>query len=387
MIVSAISRLFVLLLFLCTILCSCNRSESRIIVRTSQTGDLKYRLDTIKIDVDDQTSYQYNRFTTFDNGNDFYLITYNRLIHRLEFFSIKGKKLSRSISLERGGEHGIGDIQNMHVRSLDSIFVFDAGNMKIINERGEVSFSLNLFEKSGNHFRPSFADFMSKPFFNEKRNSVIFHNALNRTTSAELINPFIVELDMETREFKALDFLHEEFFLENKGAFGPYAQVNVTPVNDEMIIYNYQIESSIFRQNTNGNSSRWFDGAVETISRQANTFTDSQDYGSVTKYRHETAQYYNVLYDPFRQLYYRIHRTGKPFDKSERNVLRNTIFYLSVFDSDLKFLKELELGSNIYTQFSWFVAPQGLCLNAAFSDYELLEESKMILHAYDFYFD
>lgn len=367
--------------------CSCDKEEKRVFAEYTQQGDLKLKVDTLLIDIDEQTSYAYMRFNTFDVGNDFYLISYNRAIHTLQFFSLERKKLIKTVALERGGVNGINDIQNLYVHSLDSIFVFDSGNMKIIDDRGRVSLSLNLFEVAAEEFRPGFAGFMSKPFFNQSRNSVIFGNAHNPGVKSQLSVPIVIELDLKTKQFKPLNFYHAAFFLEEDGAFGPYSQVNVASLNDSMLLYNYQVESSVFVQNLNGSEPLRYDGTVSGIKPRAQTFRSTADFADVMKYRHETPQYYDLLYDPYRQLYYRVHRTGKPFNQSESNVLRNTTFFLAVFDKELKLIKELELPQNVYSQYTWFVSPAGLCFSASFPDYELLQESKMILHAFDFYFD
>ena len=365
---------------------ACQSEKSEAIQVISQKGELQYTIDTIQVSIDERTSYLYNRFNTFESADGFFLVTYNQLIHTLQFFDLKSQSLSKSIRLQRGGENGVNDIQNLYVHNLDSIFIFDSGNMKIINDRSKVIYRINLFESVPDPMRLSFADFISKPFFDSQRKSVYFRNAHGRRSEEELLKPFLVALDIRTREFRELEFNHPQFFLDKKGLFGPYDQVSITHVDNGSVVYNYQVESSLFKQSLDEAEAVRFDGMVNSIDNLANTFTSSQNLTDVTKYRYETAQFYNVLHDPYRQLYYRVHRTGKPFDPSDRNVLRNTTFYISVFDRNLKFIKEIELDTNVYTQYSWFVSPQGLCINAAFPDYDFLDENKMIIHAYNFYF-
>ena len=365
---------------------SCQK-EKEVVRDSDQTGQMGYRVDTLSVSVDEETSYLYNRFTTFYDRDDFYLVAYNRIKHKIQFFDLDKKRETRSIVLERGGEHAVSDIQNLIVHSLDSIFVFDSGNMSILNRKGEVFYKVNLFELAYKDMRPDFSDFTSKPFFNKMRKSVILGNSHGLGANADLDNSFLLEFDLQTKSYSELNFSHAEFYKNAEGDFGPFSQVNFSSVSDETIVFNYKVESSIYRQNIGENEPQRFNGSISSIPSLANRFTASSEFHDVMRYRHETARYYGVLYDPYRELYYRVHRTGKPYKESERNVLRNTTFYLSVFDRNLKLLKEINLGSNIYTQFSWFVAPQGFCINAAFADYELLDESKMIIHAFDFFFE
>lgn len=375
------------MLFVLLIGCSEHKDNQRFQASKDQDGVLVYEMDTLKIPIDSQTSYSYFRFNTYDDGDEFFLVIYQRKAHRLNFYSLSERKLSKVVALERGGPNGIGDIQNFYIHTLDSIFIFDEGNMRIIDDDADVSFSMNLFEKAPSELLVSFSDPQAKPVYSPKLKKVLLKNELRRGASKwERDKPILFTIDLKTKSFELIGPEHAEFMKASETGYGPYHGANFT-FYDSSMVYNYAVSSSVYRYNFFTNKTFEKSGDVISIPNKAMEFKNAPTQAFINKYRFETPVFYQLMYDPYRELYYRIHRSAKPYNPTIRNVLENTTFYVSVFDRDMNFLKEMTLGKNMYSQFTAFVSPKGLCLSASFKDFPFLEESNMILHVYDFFFE
>jgi|GEM_PF-4228008 len=367
---------------------SCNGGgNSQVYKDLDQNGELFYRMDTLKIKIDDKTSYTYHRFNTFKDQDDFYLVRYQGSTHSLLFFDLDKEKLTKTIKMDRGGPNAIGDVQNFYIHNLDSIFIFDLGNLKIMNDEAEVYYGLNIYASAPQDWLVSFANAEAKPFYHAGLKRLILKKSLRRGASqAEREEPFLITLDLETKVFESIGPLHADFMRNADVGFGPYHGVNFTNT-DSLVLYNYAVSSSVYSYNLFTDEHLGFDGDVNSISNQAPEFKNAPTQAFISSYRFETPIFYNLLYDPYRQLYYRLHRTAKNYEPGMTNTLMNTIFYVSVFNREMRFLEEFELGKNIYSQFTAFVTPKGLALNASFKAFPLIEEENMIFHVFDFSFE
>lgn len=377
---------FVVLTIIMSFMACGTKESSRVYSDINQYGELVYQMDTLKIEIDDKTSYTYHRFDTFEEQDKFYLVRYQASTHSLLFFDLDKRKLAKTIKMDRGGPNGIGDVQNLYIHNLDSIFVFDIGNIKIMNDDAEVFYSMNIYASAPQEWLVSFASAEAKPFYQTDLKSIILKKSLRRSASeVERSEPFLVAVDLESRVFKLIGPQHADLMRDAEIGYGPYHGMNFTHT-DSLILYNYPVSSSVYSYNLLTGENLEFDGEVSSISNQAAEFKNAPTQAFINSYRFETPVFYNVLYDPYRQLYYRLHRTGKDYDPQVNNTLIDTDFYLSVFNRKMEFLEEIELDKNTYSQFTAFVAPQGLALNASFKEFPLLEESNMIFHVFNFSF-
>ncbi|MFY0593722.1 DUF4221 family protein [Roseivirga sp.] len=369
------------------LLLSCGEKESqRTITSLNQKGELVFKVDTLKIEIDDESSYTYFRFDTYEKGGEFYFIKYHSSQHALLFYDVAKKRLSKTVSLEKGGPNGIGNIQNFQVHNLDSIFVFDEGNMKLINDNGEVFFRMNLFSEAPEGVLIDFASPESKPFYSATLKRVILENSIRRNASLEEKNsPFLIAIDLNTKEFEFIGPQHAPLMKNAKVGYGTYQGISFTHYG-ELVYYNYPVSSTVFSYNLRTDGNKSFNGSVSSIPDQAPEFKNAPTQAFINDYRFETPVFYNILYDPYRQLFYRLHRTGKPYNPGVRNTIQDTRFFVSVFGKEMNFIKELEIPKNTYSQYTAFVGPEGLFLNASFKEYPYLEEDKMIFHVYDFTF-
>ncbi|OEK06371.1 DUF4221 family protein [Roseivirga misakiensis] len=371
----------------CLLVCSCGKNDRQEIVKaSSQEGELVFKVDTVKVDIGDQISYTYFRFDTYEEEGRFYFVKYQGSQHALLFYDLEKRRLSKTIALEKAGPNGIGTLQNFHVHNLDSIFVFDAGNMKVLSEDAEVFFSMNLFSQLPQGVLIDFASPESKPFYSSKLNRVILENSLRRNATAEEKNqPFLAAINLESKSFELIGPQHAPFMKNAKVGYGSYQGISFTN-HENLIFYNYPVSSKVYSYDLLTKENKAFNGNVSSIPNQASEFKNAASQAFINAYRFETAIFYNIIYDPYKELFYRLHRTGKPYDPAVRNTIQNTRFYVSVFGREMNFIKEIEVAQNTYSQYTAFVGPEGLFLNASFKEFPLLEEDKMIFHVYDFSF-
>lgn len=381
-------RFFILFLFF-----SCKNDFNE----DSYKKTLTFSIDTISININDYQLFDYTYYSIYETDSLAYFYGYNQPLHSIDKFSLKGEKFLKSIPLNPDGPNSVDIPFDFYVHNEDSIFYYGSNySLDIIDESG-VIINSNLLESTRNFTKLAEQNvgFLAHPiyhklYFDSKINSVFFHSYSVESipnNSKYYQTPILVEINLETAEVIDYPFYFPNPYQKEGEYLGEYMNPNIV-VEDSLIIFSFPnspvinvYDRKLDKLVSKEIKSRFTKNSVEPL--------PSETYSEIhLRLNHliENPYFFRTLFDPYKNLYYRIHRGEHPNpDLSLGNYnLSYTRDYLSVFDSDFNLLEEIELPAKTYNALLFFVTNEGL--NLPYSHYlnPNLDENKLVFHTYKF---
>lgn len=385
-------RTFCSFLFLAGFLCSCNHARVYDLAETKKSSynNFGYIVDTLVIEIADEGMPYYHLYNTFIVDNNLMLAGYNRKTHAFDFYNINKKEYDSSIPLAYQGPYRIFDIVGFYPHTIDSIFVLAFGGIYLINSEGQVKNILSTNKLKENPDYENLSFFASSGFnlFYDKVENLLFlncRNAYNELFSDEFYSqPILSSYNLNTEEIFLYPFGYSGYFKENQGKYGYFNLPNLT-IHSGRVVYNFPAESNIYTYDLNsgdfsvhGGKSKFSQNTVTPIFTENRVELD--DHFLMNPY------FFRTEYDPYRKLYYRIHRGDIPLKKNSNEY--NTYFdkenYLMVFDSLLNLIEEVKLGNEYYLFDNWYIGPEGLYITVGNPMQLDLSKNQMVIHRYEF---
>jgi hypothetical protein len=359
---------------------------------SKNSSSISHAVDTLLVPADSTTALDITVYDHFDNGDAEFLFFYNGYSHHLYGFNLSEKKYDYIIPLSRNGQEGVGNIESMHIHSLDSIFVYERGIVKLLNSEGQVSASHNLIRSIPDDFGFLLANPWFRLTYLPHTKTILLNNIygmMNRDKSLQ--KPFAVYYSLVTRTSEFAPFYYSDYVKAHRGNFGYLWGASILEaLDDGTVYYTFPVESKIYKQNVYTSIDyAEVDAPSNFTASTVDPLPAANDRMAASKHLVENPSYYGVLYDEYRQLFYRIHRSGRELEaRDDENEIRNVNFYITVLDKNLRYIKEVELPKNTYLQYTWFVSRDGLCFNAASPFYRhLTDERNIEFHVFRFMWD
>jgi len=376
----------IILILLLLLVSSCiTKRDENFNISTPLFSKVNYRIDTILIPIDSVTSNKIFVFDHFQSEHTEVLFYYNSNNHIVYGFDLNKNEYQYMIQLSYDGENGVGTVESLHVHNLDSIFLYERGIIKIINLQGRVKTSFNLIRGMSDDFGFVFANHTFRLNFIPKIKSVLLNNIYgmqNRSHALEM--PFAAICNFSDRKIYAVPIMYSDYLKNKRGDFGYHWGVNMLEILDDgRVVYTFPPESNIYTHNLLTEKNDSYAAPSKFTKSTVPPLESTSDRIKIRKHLIENPTYYGVMFDRYKNLFYRIHRGGREFTTNDDgNELRDVNFYITVFDSNLNYIDEIELPKNNYIQFVWFVTSKGLCFNAASNYYASVKENFIQLHAY-----
>lgn len=359
--------------------------------------ELSHTVDTISIEISEfqLSDYAYSSVLKTDSENYFY--GYNSALHRIDKFSINDQKFLESIPLNMDGPDAVESPFDFFIQSSDSIFYYGTdyslnllGHDGVVKKRNILPLTNGFGGASNRQVGYISHPIKFKLHYDTESNSVFFHSysmesASNRVEYYQV--PILAEFHLTTGEIDKYPFYFPDSYLQEGAYFGEYIDPNIV-ISDSLIIFSFPNSPVINvydREQKKLKSKR-----VESqFTRNKVASMPPQNYSEIhLRFNHliENPYFYTTVFDPYRKLFYRVHRGEHPNpDLNLGNVdFSYTRDYLTVMDQDLNVLEEMELPTHKYNALSFFVTKEGL--HFPFSHYlnEEVNEDKLVFHVYDF---
>ena len=382
------------LLILATI-SSCNQNNHMSVDDNVKTVHLEL-VDSISVFLDTHTSTETNSFNYYyDRSTGIeYLIYYDKVNENIIFINLdKGEIISR-VKIETEGKNAINYFSGFAIKSIDSIYVFSAG-LKIyqMNHLGEIENVIRYDTINDNAFPlvplSSFSIFHSNAII-VKDNLYSIQGDANYHYYNEAdptVYTFCYKLDLNDFTIEAMRIHHPKDFWENG-----IRELSVSwDYNGSGFIYSPLYSHSIYLSNDN----KKIDKIIEVQSNYVNKIlhynpnlpSSQEEY---FKARVENQRYLGIIYDKYRNVYYRFFWPGYSCqDLSAEEIIKiyknPPTFGISVISSKFEIIDELVLPNNIYSQHKYFVTKKGLALSADHPQNPNLKEDEWCFHIYNFF--
>lgn len=309
----------------------------------------------MNIHIDENTLCSYQTLSTFkEKNNDELLFAYNSPMHSLDIFNLGNKKVSH-IQLESEGTNGIlRHASGLYVHKKDSIWLYSQGFLYLTDSYGKVNKAIKLPCPTDGFplVETNFSMSTSKLFYHPIRESIFY---LTVTPTEESANYLVYEYSIKTDLFKTYPLKGSN--LEKKAGrnFGWMQFPNVTYSKND-ILYNFPINSNIYKINIETGKEFSFGGQSKYTSNVVSELCMPYTFQDADKHLVENVHFFEIQYDPEKDIYYRLHLDKVNFStETKSNLLYNSKdIYLTIFNKNFEIIYENKLDSETYSYLnSW----------------------------------
>jgi len=340
---------------------------------------LKKSTQKLSFPIDESTKtkiFTLSTYTEEATGKE-YLTFQNQTRNEILFYDIATQNPAFKIMPEVEGPDGIGFLRGYRIKNLDSIFVAVQGKNEVclINKQAELKdrFRYDETEDGKILLYNAFTTFRYRPpvFINEKMYII---TTCDRWAEK---NPVSATIDLENKHVQALYGFEYPSFpkTENKAKKSGKESDFSRCFDGTHFIYSFYFDEDIYICNIDHTEIT----KVNAKSRFINQIGYTDDFGNLTfKQIAENPNYGNLIYDPYRKLYYRV---AYPKVEIENDVNMLDVieygrkrFSIIILDENFNLIGETLFPDYTYNSWLMFVREDGLyissshCMNPEFSD-------------------
>lgn len=377
-----ITQISVIIIIFCFFI-SCSDNTAKI--RNAKRGNLKATKQLVEIDsksflLDDETAPepQYIQMFRDSAGQDnlTFLNTYNNAIY---FYRYNTSKFINKIIYDKEGPDGILNPMGYHIKSLDSIYVYDmsTADLVITNNNEEVfdKISLRGEEESKTWFAeyPQYIPRTVLPFIETQKELLLTGQSM-RTLPESVIDQFkfTARINLNSNEVNYSNTYPKELYGFNynwEGEIFTDVYTEMHPDGDKLIcsfpishdLYIIDLKSDKYEKIYAGSNVA---GTIRSIDKDPKSVSRQELISHITK----TDEYTAIIHDKYRGFYYRfllkaINDATNDTDYKDKQIS------VIIMDENFDYLGETIIGS--WKEWNWynsFVTKEGLNI-------EFLEES------------
>lgn len=349
----------ILFIFIVSLLSSCTDSKKYNYALDKTNNTLLFPLDTKTIN----NPFCYSLYT--DDNNTTYFTFQNRSTNDILFYNINNKELEFRITAKIEGNNGVGLVSGYYIHNLDSIYLtnLDIKEISLINKDGIVldkySYDedlkgnpLSLFDLTAAYYKP--AQIIGRTLYLYSGPDRYVENA-----------PVSITLDIDQHIINALPFNYpsypgSETKLKKYGLENAFSRC----YDGKHFVYSFYYDENIYITSPAHDS-------IQKIKVKSNYFPKVQLPDELTASPKDfclNAWYGNLIYDKYRNVYYRIaYPPSSDLDIDIKPIeLENygrKNFSIIILDENFKILGETLFPDFIYNSKILFVAKEGLYIS------------------------
>jgi hypothetical protein len=346
--------------------CSSNKTENK--------GSLK-KLSSVSFVMDKTTIKESNTFQYFKSGEKEYVALFNQPKEEIVIYDYSSTLLSKKIKLEEEGPNGVGLPFSFYVKSMDSIFVISSAlySLSLIDSSGTVINQFKLIPGGLSDFgTPLSESYTSKPLMQSTNPFLFFSDTLVAVTGIPNKNPtqldyykdspLYILLNLKNGSFR-YSFSYPQSYQGNLWGMYHNFPFHTYNTKEKKAVISFPISDKLFL--TDFTNSQEFSCPCQNLGApKIWSNPDLSDPVSSIKHFMESPSYYRIVYDPYRDLYYRFCQFSTEVDlKSIRletfSVFKEKKTMVAVYDSKFTFKNQIDLPKDTDPRFL-FINEKGL---------------------------
>lgn len=352
-----ISCLLAALLFLSA---SCERKAERNLI----SGKVSIEEKSISLALGPQSTYQSNCMMFSDAFEKPTLAILNSKANRLEFYDIEAELIYDSIQFQYSGPNATGRIYGFEILNRDSILVLSQKRLLyLVNRNGGIVSQydyLNVDAGIGILYRFSATN---QPLIRSGQGIIGYKGTVGdwSAMTQQKLNAFDIEMyiDLKTGETELVEMKYPRDYLNG----GPKILETSRVFDGRRFVYSFSMDPHLYVTED-------FESIRKVSARSKfevpfESLPPNIDVLSYQRYQLNNFFYRSIIYDQYRQLFYRI--CDHPIDNvdlDESLLLQNRPSQsIIVLDKNLEIVKEIELPRNKYKADNNFVSPEGLFIS------------------------
>ncbi len=364
----------IIALFIVTLISSCtnNQTYENLEPRQAKNENIEFEIEDVSIAIDTITYPSYYKFQNALFNDSSYLVGFSGRMNSLDFFNLSSKEFSTHVKIDRKGPNGIDHINGFYVHNWDSIFIFSFNRLALIDSAGTVRSNYDLFELGIQDFEGDASIGVDLGFdlhYSKQRNSVFVKYVPKDVPfgSKEFYSkPFMAELSLDSLHLKTIPFEYSIYIRDNYLASMDMPHVSF---DGSMIFCCFKGESNIYSFDLENGRTKEYGGRSSFSKPFAAPLDRNASREEKSKHRVESVSYLNLRYDPYRDLYYRLHFGDIKHNASDSMEDINATYlekglYMMIFNSKLELIKEVALEKYTYLPEFYGLSEEGIYLNA-----------------------
>jgi hypothetical protein len=278
----------------------------------------------------------------------------------LMFYDIEKEVLFRKLRYPTKGPNGIGHLNNFHIESFDSIYILNMTQLLISDSSATIKKRIDISDITINSYPIG-----SPPFLYQYNLRIVNnHGRLN-------IPATFVDIDVSNNlSAMPLEFAYD---IKRDSLFYPkrwYPPVEGKPYysrdyGNNKWCYSFFKDHNIYVMDGNNEIQSHFCKSKYAPKKFAQRPIANDMMESVIL-SIETPQYWSIVYDKWRKLYYRFYKTGEVVPKNMEMdyywALKDnqSIFSVIIMNENFEIIGETLMEKNLYNPFMYFVNESGL---------------------------
>ncbi|MDT0677323.1 DUF4221 family protein [Autumnicola musiva] len=376
-------KVIFLILISLTISCKNDNSNDQVLMTSSAENDALLNIvDTVNIPLGMKEYYASLQNHIVKRGDSTYLYRENGLNKTVDVYNWNSKVKEESLSFQGVERFGGSPVLPL---AGDSILIGTLGGEIILALRDSLLCSTEP-EKELQQLR----FYAKNPFKPVKIENEIFMYVPpnSRQSDPEFRNrPLIASYNLETTETRTLNIHYPEYFTQNcwsEHQFPP----SFTKNSKNQLVFSFQTGSPLYI----------YDVAKDSVIEKRNTAESSHvseiipykdcDFQDVTKYfkyLKSTARYRSIIYDEYRNIYYRL--VSLPTEENRDGQRNHDILAplsIMVLDENLNKIMEKRLPNKTYDPNDFFITESGLWISTNNEGSDFFNENTLSYALFEF---
>ena len=300
-------------------------------------------------------------YSAVDIGNNTYISYFDDFSKKITIISVNECKVINQIDLGKSLTKE-NFFESFYVHNLDSIFIQEHKNIKLIDKAGNVKFN-TFVNQTENRSKMSLSNlgYTFPIIYNSISNELMVGQYCSSCRFYEkkyFQQNIETSLNLSTKQFRETPFSYSQKYKE--GYYG-FATLIYRTINDSLSVFSFEADANIYLYNRNngnievkGGKSK-YDTSIKSL---------SLDYknDSNKKISHLTLSplYFEMYWDPYKKLYYRffLKEQLERDSKGSYSIWADKPLVLMIFDENFRIVDELDLGTD-YNHSSALVTSKG----------------------------
>lgn len=356
--------IYIIFLFFISLSCTENKKNHVTLSKVDQT--FSFTLDR------HTRNWTLTLFVYKDKNGKEYLTFQNQGYNEILFYDLDTQSLQFKVTPEMSGNNGVGRVLGYHIHNLDSIFLTIAGlqEIPIINKEAVVidklacelttdSIPIKQFYSTSSIYHP----------FIVNGNKLYILPGCNRWGKE---NPMCISLDLKSREVHRFPLNYPRF----KGADNKAKRAGVEEslsrcFNGKEFIYSFYYDEDIYITSMDQKTIKRKKVKSDYVNKiiLLDDYNQTLDLQSGFKIACENSNYGNLLYDKYRNVYYRIAYPETEIEKGvnciELMQYGRKVFSIIILDKDFNKIGETLFPEYQYNSRMMFIREDGLYISSS----------------------
>jgi len=352
--------------------CTNNQTYENLETKLAKNESIEFEIEDINIAIDTITYPSYSKFQNAFFNDTSYLVGFSGRMNSVDFFNLSSKEFSKHVKIDRKGPNGIDQINGFYVHNWDSIFIISFHRLVLIDSSSIVKSSYDLFELGIQDLEGDASigvDLGSSLHYSKKRNSVFVIYVPRDVPfgSKEFYSkPFLAELSLDSLDLKTIPFEYSKYVKDNY-----IAEMDMPCIsfNGNRIFCCFVGESNIYSFDLENGRTKEYGGRSSYTKPYADPIKRNANREKKSLHRVESVSFLNLKYDPYRDIYYRLHFGDIKHNTSDsmediNATYREKGLYMMIFNSKLELINETVLDKYTYIPEFYGISEEGIFLNA-----------------------